>query len=154
MLIGEYEIIINHLSRYKYIPQENIFHEDIFDFLSADIKGSISKEMIKDNVMVKEEDGGYLIPPMRILKNYIEQELEARILVTRRLSSPRTQTVKNQSITKENNVKFKEELFPGMQEALKKMKELTKTLKEQQVVVKKEVPREKEVYKQFMEQLD
>ncbi|MBW0556245.1 hypothetical protein O181_095960 [Austropuccinia psidii MF-1] len=34
------------------------------------------------------------------------------------------------------------------------MKELTKTLKEQQVVVNKEVPREKEVSKQFMEQLD
>ncbi|MBW0528201.1 hypothetical protein O181_067916 [Austropuccinia psidii MF-1] len=34
------------------------------------------------------------------------------------------------------------------------MEELTKTLKEQQVVVNKEVPREKEVSKQFMEQLD
>ncbi|MBW0575311.1 hypothetical protein O181_115026 [Austropuccinia psidii MF-1] len=41
-----------------------------------------------------------------------------------------------------------------MQESLKKMKELTKTLKEQQVVVNKEVPREKEVFKHFMEQLD
>ncbi|MBW0511354.1 hypothetical protein O181_051069 [Austropuccinia psidii MF-1] len=34
------------------------------------------------------------------------------------------------------------------------MKDPTKTLKEQQVVVNKEVPREKEVSKQFMEQLD
>ncbi|MBW0505821.1 hypothetical protein O181_045536 [Austropuccinia psidii MF-1] len=41
-----------------------------------------------------------------------------------------------------------------MREALKKMKELTKNLKEQQVVVKKEVPREKEVSKHFMEKLD
>ncbi|MBW0570605.1 hypothetical protein O181_110320 [Austropuccinia psidii MF-1] len=152
--IGEYETIITYLLRYKYIPQENMFHEDVFDCLSSDIKGTISKEMIKDNVMVRAEDGGYLIPPMRILKKYIEQELEARILVTKRLSSPRIKTVKNESITKENNVKFKEELFPGMQEALKKMKELTKSLKEQQVVVNKEVPREKEVSKQFMEQLD
>ncbi|MBW0549665.1 hypothetical protein O181_089380 [Austropuccinia psidii MF-1] len=91
---------------------------------------------------------------MRILKKYIEQELEARILVTKRLSSPRIKTVKNESITKENNVKFKGELFPGMQEDLKKLKDLIKTLKEQQVVVNKEVPREKEVSKQFMEQLD
>ncbi|MBW0529162.1 hypothetical protein O181_068877 [Austropuccinia psidii MF-1] len=41
-----------------------------------------------------------------------------------------------------------------MQESLKQMKELTKTLKAQQVVVNKEVLREKEVSKQFMEQLD
>ncbi|MBW0526539.1 hypothetical protein O181_066254 [Austropuccinia psidii MF-1] len=131
-----------------------MFHEYVFDCLSADIKGAMSKGMIKDNVMVRAEDGGYLIPPMRILKKYIEQELEARILVTKWLSSPRIKTVQNESITKENNVKFKEELFPGMQEALKKMKELTKTLKEQKLVFNKEVTREKEVSKQLMEQLD
>ncbi|MBW0577412.1 hypothetical protein O181_117127, partial [Austropuccinia psidii MF-1] len=50
--IGEYETIITYLLRYKYIPQENMFHEDLFDCLSADIKGAISKEMIKENVMV------------------------------------------------------------------------------------------------------
>ncbi|MBW0528203.1 hypothetical protein O181_067918 [Austropuccinia psidii MF-1] len=110
-LIGEYETIITYLSRYKYIPQENMFHENVFDCLSADIKAAIAKEMMKDNVMVREEDGGYLIPPMRILKKYIEQELEGRILVTKRLYSPRVKTVKNESIIKENNVKFKEELF-------------------------------------------
>ncbi|MBW0524834.1 hypothetical protein O181_064549 [Austropuccinia psidii MF-1] len=58
--IGEYETIINYLSRYKYIPQENMFHEDVFDCLSADIKGAISQEMIKYHVMAKE-DGGYLL---------------------------------------------------------------------------------------------
>ncbi|MBW0489656.1 hypothetical protein O181_029371 [Austropuccinia psidii MF-1] len=41
-----------------------------------------------------------------------------------------------------------------MQEDLKKMKELTKTLKKQKLVVDKELPREKKVSKQFMEQLD
>ncbi|MBW0537816.1 hypothetical protein O181_077531 [Austropuccinia psidii MF-1] len=41
-----------------------------------------------------------------------------------------------------------------MQEALKKIKELINTLKEQQVVFNKEVLGEKEVSKQFMEQLD
>ncbi|MBW0567841.1 hypothetical protein O181_107556 [Austropuccinia psidii MF-1] len=70
--IGEYETIITYLLRYKYIPQENMFHVDIFDCLSADIKGAISKEMIKDNVVVRVVDGGYLIPPMRILKKLKE----------------------------------------------------------------------------------
>ncbi|MBW0548799.1 hypothetical protein O181_088514 [Austropuccinia psidii MF-1] len=105
--IGEYETIITFLLRYKYIPQENMFHEDVFDCISADIKGAIRKEMIKDNFMARAEDGAYLIPPMRILKKYIEQELKEGILVTRRLSSPRTKTVNNESITKENNVTLK-----------------------------------------------
>ncbi|MBW0493445.1 hypothetical protein O181_033160 [Austropuccinia psidii MF-1] len=85
--IGKYETIITYLLRYEYIPQDNSFHEDFFDCLSTDIKGAISK--IKESVMVRAEDGGYLIPPMRILKKYIEQELEARILVTKRLSPQR-----------------------------------------------------------------
>ncbi|MBW0564083.1 hypothetical protein O181_103798 [Austropuccinia psidii MF-1] len=110
--------------------------------------------MIKYNAIVRSEDGGYPIPPMRILKKYIEQELEARVLVTKRLSSPRNRTVMNESITQKNYVKFKEELFPGMEYALKKMKELTKTLKEQKVVVNKEVCREKEFSNEFMEKLD
>ncbi|MBW0557222.1 hypothetical protein O181_096937 [Austropuccinia psidii MF-1] len=69
--MGEYETLITYLLRYKYIPQENMFHDNLFDCLSADIKGAISKEMIKANVMVRAEDGRYLIPPMKTLKKYI-----------------------------------------------------------------------------------
>ncbi|MBW0556190.1 hypothetical protein O181_095905 [Austropuccinia psidii MF-1] len=151
--IGEYETIITYLLRYKYIPQDNMFHEDIFDCLSSEIKGAISKEMIKENVMVRAEDGGYLIPPMKILKKYIEQALEARVLVTKRLSPPRI-AEKKESKNKERTVQFKEEVFPGMQEALKKMKELTRTLKEQKEVVKEEAPAENEDVKKFMDQLN
>ncbi|MBW0577413.1 hypothetical protein O181_117128 [Austropuccinia psidii MF-1] len=90
---------------------------------------------------------------MRILKNYIEQKLEARILVTKRLSPPRISKQK-ESKKKERRVQFKEEIFPGMQEALKKIKELTKTLKEQREVVKDEAPAENEDVKKFMDQLN
>ncbi|MBW0572751.1 hypothetical protein O181_112466 [Austropuccinia psidii MF-1] len=106
-----------------------MFHEDIFHCLSTDIKGAISKEMIKENVMVREEDGGYLIPPMNILKKYIEKELEARVLVTKGLSPSRI-AEKIELKNKERRVQFKEEVFPGMQESLKKMKDLTKAPKE------------------------
>ncbi|MBW0485224.1 hypothetical protein O181_024939 [Austropuccinia psidii MF-1] len=68
---GEYETILNYLLRYKSIPQDNMFHEDLFDFLSPYIKGAISKEMIKENAMVRAEDGEYLLPPMKFLKKYI-----------------------------------------------------------------------------------
>ncbi|MBW0555989.1 hypothetical protein O181_095704 [Austropuccinia psidii MF-1] len=37
--MGEYEMIVTYLLRYRYIPQDNIFHEDLFDCLSDDIKG-------------------------------------------------------------------------------------------------------------------
>ncbi|MBW0548493.1 hypothetical protein O181_088208 [Austropuccinia psidii MF-1] len=90
---------------------------------------------------------------MMILKKYIEQELEARVLVTKRLSPPRIAEHK-ESKNKERRVQFKEEVFPGMQEALKKMKELTKTLKGQKEVVKDEAPAENEDVKQFMDQLN
>ncbi|MBW0494622.1 hypothetical protein O181_034337 [Austropuccinia psidii MF-1] len=88
---------------------------------------------------------------MKILKKYIAQELEARVLITQRLSPPSIAEQK-ESNNKEGRVQFKEEVFPGMQEALKKMKELTETLKEQKKVVKDEAPAENEDVKQFMDQ--
>ncbi|MBW0555761.1 hypothetical protein O181_095476 [Austropuccinia psidii MF-1] len=103
--------------------------------------------------MVRAEDGGYLIPPMKILKKYIEQELEARVLVTERFSPQRIAEQK-ESKNKERRVQFKEEVFPGMQEALKKMKELTKALREQKEVDKDEAPPENEDVKQFMDKLN
>ncbi|MBW0589558.1 hypothetical protein O181_129273 [Austropuccinia psidii MF-1] len=68
---------------------------------------------------------------MKILKKYIEQELEARILVTKRLSLSRdTGRYVTENIKK---VHFKEEAFPGMNEAFNKMKEITESLKEQKM---------------------
>ncbi|MBW0462427.1 hypothetical protein O181_002142 [Austropuccinia psidii MF-1] len=130
-----------------------MFHEDIFDCLSSDNKEAISKEMIKENFIVRAEDGGYLIPPMKILKKYTEQELEARILITKRLSSPR-KIEKQNSLGREGIVQFKEETFPGMGEALNKVKELTKALKAQQKPIKKVIPNDKEDVRKFMDQID
>ncbi|MBW0493912.1 hypothetical protein O181_033627 [Austropuccinia psidii MF-1] len=109
--------------------------------------------MIKENVVVRAEDAGYLIPPMKILKKYIEQELEARILVTKILSPPRIGDQK-ESTNKERRVKCKGEAFPGMQEALKKIKELTKTPKEQKEAVKDEEHVENEDFKKLLDQLN
>ncbi|MBW0576849.1 hypothetical protein O181_116564 [Austropuccinia psidii MF-1] len=128
-----------------------MFHEYLFDCLSEDIKGAISRGRMKENFMVRAEDGGYLIPPMKIWKKYIEQELDARILVNKRLSPPRIVDQKK-SNNKERRVHIKEVAFPGIQEALKKMKELTKALKEQKEAVKDEAPVENEYFKQFLDQ--
>ncbi|MBW0576759.1 hypothetical protein O181_116474 [Austropuccinia psidii MF-1] len=150
--MGEYETIVTYLLRYRYIPQDNMFHEDLFDCLSADIKGAISKEIIKGNFLVRAEDGGYLIQPMKILKKYIEQELEARILVTKRFSSLRD---KGRNVTeKKNKVHFKGEAFPGINEAFNKIKETTKSLKEQNMETRKQAQEENEELKKFMTQLE
>ncbi|MBW0576905.1 hypothetical protein O181_116620 [Austropuccinia psidii MF-1] len=129
-----------------------MFHEALFDCLSADIKGAISKEVIKDNFMVREEDGGYLIPPMKIPKKYIEQELEARILVTKQFSSSRD-TGRNVTENRKK-VHLKEEAFPGIHEAFNKMKEITESLKEQKLETRKQAQGENEDFKKFMTQLE
>ncbi|MBW0500733.1 hypothetical protein O181_040448 [Austropuccinia psidii MF-1] len=108
--------------------------------------------MIKDNVMVRAEDGGYLIPPMKILKKYIEQEFEARILVTKRFSSSRDT---GRNVTE--NIKkfhFKEEAFPGMNEAFNKMRETTEYLKEKKLETRKQAKGENEDFRKFMTQLE
>ncbi|MBW0471645.1 hypothetical protein O181_011360 [Austropuccinia psidii MF-1] len=130
-----------------------MLHKDSFNCLSTDIKVVISKEMIKDSFMVRAEDGGYLIPSMRILKRYIEQELEARVLVTKRLPTQRI-TNRNEAKLKDKRVQFKDKVFTRMQQCLKKMKELTKTLKEQKEVVKEVELAENEDVKKLMEQLN
>ncbi|MBW0573400.1 hypothetical protein O181_113115 [Austropuccinia psidii MF-1] len=128
-----------------------MFHGDLFDCISADIQGAISKEMIKDNVMVRAEDGGYLIPPINILKKYIEQKLEPRILVTKRFSSSRGT---GRTFTEnKKKVHFKEEAFAGINEALNKMKEITESLKEQKMETRKQAQGENEDSKKFMTQL-
>ncbi|MBW0580040.1 hypothetical protein O181_119755 [Austropuccinia psidii MF-1] len=79
--IGEYDIISKYLLKYGYIKKENDYHEDVFDSLSPEIRSSVTKEMIKDRTMVQARDGGYISPEMEILRNYIEAELEAAVVI-------------------------------------------------------------------------
>ncbi|MBW0494736.1 hypothetical protein O181_034451 [Austropuccinia psidii MF-1] len=98
------------------------------------------------------EDGGYFIPPIKILKKYIEKELEARILVTKIFSSSRD-TGRNVTENKKK-FHFKEEAFPGMNEAFNKMTESTESLKEQKLGTRKQAQGENEDSKKFMTQLE
>ncbi|MBW0464565.1 hypothetical protein O181_004280 [Austropuccinia psidii MF-1] len=90
---------------------------------------------------------------MKILKKYIEQELEARILVTKSFSSTRDKG-RNLTEDKEKKVKFKEEAFQGINEARNKMKEITESLKEQKPETRKHSQGENEDLKKFMAQLE
>ncbi|MBW0485923.1 hypothetical protein O181_025638 [Austropuccinia psidii MF-1] len=79
--IGEYESIINYLKRYQYIQGDINQDQEIFASLSSSVQKSIYKEMIKDKEMEQALDGGYIIPRLEILKLYIKQDLEARVLI-------------------------------------------------------------------------
>ncbi|MBW0515912.1 hypothetical protein O181_055627 [Austropuccinia psidii MF-1] len=70
--------------------------------------------MIKDRAMVQALDGGYIIPRLDILKLYIEQDLEAKVLIQQKeFSKPKPP---------EKKTRFEDESWD---EVLKQVKELT-----------------------------
>ncbi|MBW0522168.1 hypothetical protein O181_061883 [Austropuccinia psidii MF-1] len=79
--IGEYETIITYLKGYQYIQGDINHNQEILDSLSTSVQESIYKEMIKYRAMIQALDGGYIIPRLDILKLYIEQDLEANVLI-------------------------------------------------------------------------
>ncbi|MBW0532908.1 hypothetical protein O181_072623 [Austropuccinia psidii MF-1] len=88
--IGEYEAIITYLRIYQYIQVYINNNQEILASLSTSVQESIYKEMIKDRAMVQALDGGYIIARLDILKLYIEQDLEAKVLIQQKeLSKPK-----------------------------------------------------------------
>ncbi|MBW0557882.1 hypothetical protein O181_097597 [Austropuccinia psidii MF-1] len=79
--IGEYESIITYFRRYEYIEGEVNHNQEIMASLSLEVQGSIYREIIKGKVMVSARDGGYIIPKFKVLKEYIEQYLQAKFLI-------------------------------------------------------------------------
>ncbi|MBW0494285.1 hypothetical protein O181_034000 [Austropuccinia psidii MF-1] len=74
--------------------------------------------MIKDRAMVQALDGGYIIPKLNILKLYIEQDLDAKVLIQQKeFSKPKPP---------EKKTRFEHESWD---EVLKQVKEITHKLK-------------------------
>ncbi|MBW0533199.1 hypothetical protein O181_072914 [Austropuccinia psidii MF-1] len=88
--IGEYEAIITYLKRYQHIQGYINHNQEIFSRLSTSFQESLYKEIIKDRAMGQVLDGGYIIPRLDILKLYIEQDLESKVLIQQEeLSKPK-----------------------------------------------------------------
>ncbi|MBW0547335.1 hypothetical protein O181_087050 [Austropuccinia psidii MF-1] len=120
--IGEYESIINYLRRYQYIQGDINHNQEILASLSSSVQESIYKEIIKDKAMVQALDGGYIIPRLEILRLYIEQDLEAKVLIQQKeFSQPKSQ---------EKKAMFEEESW---EEVLKQMKDLTQKIQNPQL---------------------
>ncbi|MBW0515715.1 hypothetical protein O181_055430 [Austropuccinia psidii MF-1] len=116
--IGEYEAIITYLKRYQYIQGDINHNQEILASLSTSVQESIYKEMIKDRAMVQALDGGYIIPRLDILKLYIEQDLEAKVLIQQKeLYKPKPPEYKT---------RFEDQSWD---EASKQVKELTQKIK-------------------------
>ncbi|MBW0589817.1 hypothetical protein O181_129532 [Austropuccinia psidii MF-1] len=117
-LIGEYEAFITYLKRYQYIQGDINHNQEILAILSTSVEEPIYKEMIKDRSMVQALDGGYIIPRLGIFKSYIQQDLEAKVLIQQKVfSKPKPQ---------EKKTRFEDESWD---EVLKEVKELTQKIK-------------------------
>ncbi|MBW0569721.1 hypothetical protein O181_109436 [Austropuccinia psidii MF-1] len=145
--IGEYDIISKYLLKYGYIKKENDYHEDVFDSLSPEIRSSVTKEMIKDRTMVQARDGGYILPEMDILRNYIEAELEAAVVI-----KGKSQLSKSDEIKSKKKTRFEDESW---EEVIKQMKDITKKIKNPpaQEAHVNEAPKEVNPMKDVLDQL-
>ncbi|MBW0472251.1 hypothetical protein O181_011966 [Austropuccinia psidii MF-1] len=117
-LIGEYESIINYHKRYQQIQGDIKHNKGILDSLSSSVQESIYKEIIKYKAMVQALADSYIIPRLEILKLYIEQDLEAKVLIKQKKFS--------QKKSQEKKARFEEESW---EEVLKQMKDLTQKFK-------------------------
>ncbi|MBW0576478.1 hypothetical protein O181_116193 [Austropuccinia psidii MF-1] len=79
-IIGEYENIPNYLYKYGYVIREVEHNGELYATLSPEIRTSIIKETRRDKVMIQARDGGYIVEEMKVLKSYIEQELQTVII--------------------------------------------------------------------------
>ncbi|MBW0522768.1 hypothetical protein O181_062483 [Austropuccinia psidii MF-1] len=74
--------------------------------------------MVQDRAMVQALDGGYIIPRLDILKLYIEQDLEDKVLIQ--------QKEFYKAKLPEKKTRFEDESW---EEVLKQLKELTQKIK-------------------------
>ncbi|MBW0508978.1 hypothetical protein O181_048693 [Austropuccinia psidii MF-1] len=131
--IGEYEKITHYLYEYGYIRREVENNEEFYSSFSPEIRTSIVKYMRRDKVMLQERDGRYIVPETKVLKSYIEQELEtviiSRDIVEDKISQDEF-SYPNSDRSKDKKVKFEDKI---MENALNELKELNKMFKEQQI---------------------
>ncbi|MBW0527739.1 hypothetical protein O181_067454 [Austropuccinia psidii MF-1] len=150
--IGEYEKITNYLFKYGYIRREIEHNEELYASLSTEIRTSIIKEMRRDKVMIQARDGGYIVPEMKVLKSYIEQELETVIISRDRAEDTTSHYGLNQphiDNTQAKKVQFEDDT---MENALKQLKELNNKIKEQQRPRIQDQEEKKEI-KDFIKQI-
>ncbi|MBW0533795.1 hypothetical protein O181_073510 [Austropuccinia psidii MF-1] len=103
--------------------------------------------MRRDKVMIQARDGQYIVPEMKVLKSYIEQELETVIISRDRAEDTTSHYGSNQPQAKK--VQFEDDT---MEDALNQLKELNNKIKEQQRPRIQDQGEKKEI-KDFLKQI-
>ncbi|MBW0524143.1 hypothetical protein O181_063858 [Austropuccinia psidii MF-1] len=85
------------------------------------MRSSVTKEMIKDRTMVQTRDGGYILPEMDILRNYVKEELEEVVGIEWKSQLSNSDEIKSRKKTR-----FEDEIWV---EVIKQMKVITKKRK-------------------------
>ncbi|MBW0571628.1 hypothetical protein O181_111343 [Austropuccinia psidii MF-1] len=83
--------------------------------------------MRRDKVIIQARDGGYIVPEMKVLKSYIDQELETVIISRDRAEDTTSHYGLNQK--QEKKVQFEDDT---MENGLNQLKELNNKIEEQQ----------------------
>ncbi|MBW0579271.1 hypothetical protein O181_118986 [Austropuccinia psidii MF-1] len=104
--------------------------------------------MIRDRTMVQARDGAYILPEMDILRNSIEAELEAEVVVLK----VKSQLSKSDEIKSKKKKTFEDESWEWV---IKKMKDITKKIKNPpaQEADVNEAPKEVNPMKDVLDQL-
>ncbi|MBW0573564.1 hypothetical protein O181_113279 [Austropuccinia psidii MF-1] len=108
--------------------------------------------MRRDKVMIQARDGGYIVPEMKVLKSYIEQELETVIISRDRAEDTNSHYELNHphiDKTQAKKVQFEDDT---MENALNQLKELNNKIKEQQRPRIQDQEEKKEI-KDFIKQI-
>ncbi|MBW0564352.1 hypothetical protein O181_104067 [Austropuccinia psidii MF-1] len=90
------------------------------------------KEIRRDKVMIQASDGGYILTEIKVLKRYIEKELEAVIISRERVEDKISQDESDHPFldkAKAKKFKFEDE---NMKNSLNQLKDINKKIKEQQ----------------------
>ncbi|MBW0464831.1 hypothetical protein O181_004546 [Austropuccinia psidii MF-1] len=97
--------------------------------------------------MAQARDGGYILPEMDILRNYIEEELEVEVFIKWKLELSKSDGIKIKNITR-----FEDESW---EEVIKKMKDIERKIKNTpaQEAHFNEVPKEVNQMKDVLDQL-
>ncbi|MBW0525442.1 hypothetical protein O181_065157 [Austropuccinia psidii MF-1] len=83
--------------------------------------------------MIQERDGGYILTETKVLKRYIEQELEAVIISRERVEDKISQDESDHPfLDKEKAKRFKLE-DENMKNSLNQLEDINKKIKEQQI---------------------
>ncbi|EHS64016.1 uncharacterized protein PGTG_22014 [Puccinia graminis f. sp. tritici CRL 75-36-700-3] len=80
----KFEAITHYLVRMGYSSNLEESTECLLEALSPDLESSVTKELIRDNMMLASKDGGDILPDTETLISYIHREVQSASVMERR----------------------------------------------------------------------